>query len=259
LDLSPCLDLLFSDEDPATPTDDRIRLAAEAGLGWVEMWGWTQRDTAAIGRALRATGVRLNCLTIDPFVPLVDEGAHDEFVKSVDRSSRVAADLDCPFVVVLAGDAIPSVPRPAQHQSVVAGLRRGADIAASYGVTLILENLNSRVDHVGHFLDTTSEALDIVDEVGHPQVRMLYDLYHSAVMDEQTANVLDGRLDLVAHVQVADAPGRHEPGTGAIDWPNVLGWLSAAGYTGRLGLEYIPTVPSASSMDHLRAVIAAAS
>jgi hydroxypyruvate isomerase len=257
VDLSPCIDLLFGDDDVKTPLDIRIRQAAEAGFRWVEMWGWSDRDMRAVNRALSETGIRLNCLTLDPFVPIVDRRAHDAFLQSVHRSCRLAADLGCPFVVVLAGDEIPDVARPAQQLAVVDGLRRGAVIAEACGVTLILENLNSRIDHVGHYLDTAAAAIAIIDAVDHPSVRMLYDLYHSIVMGERPEDVLDGRLDRIAHIQVADVPGRHEPGSGTIDWPATLGWLSARGYSGRVGLEYIPITKTLASLEYVQAVLAA--
>ena len=256
---SACIELLFRD-DPSgadeAPFETRIRRAADAGFRWVEMWGWRSRDMRAVRGALETTGVRLNCMTLDPLVPLVDESAHDAFVDSVGRSSRAAADVGCPFVVVLAGDALSGVPRPAQHRSIVDGLRRGAPLAEEAGVTLLLENLNSRVDHVGHYLDTTAETLDIVDEVGHPAVRMLYDMYHSVVMDERPEVVFGDRFDRVAHVQIADVPGRHEPGTGTIDWGAELGWLAANGYRGRVGLECVPTRSSDESVAYISSLMA---
>jgi hydroxypyruvate isomerase len=259
VDLSACIDLLFGDEDPHSPADVRIRRAADAGLRWVEIWGWSTCDMTALKRTLQETGTGLTCLVLDPFVPLVDDRASEAFLHSVEASVQVAADVACPFVVVLAGDVIPGRSRSAQHRAVVDGLRRAAPIAEAYGVTLVLENLNSRIDHVGHYLDSTTEALDIIDEVGHPHVRMLYDLYHSVVMAEKPADVLGGRLDRIAHVQLADAPGRHEPGTGTIEWPATLGWLAASGYRGRLGLEYIPTVDTRQSLGYVQGVLAAIS
>lgn len=122
-------------------------------------------------------------------------------------------------------------------------------------MTLLLENLNSRVDHIGHYLDSTTEALDIIGEVGHPSVRMLYDLYHSVTKGERPEEVLAGRLDLVAHVQIADVPGRHEPGSGTIDWPAVIGWLSASGYAGRIGLEFIPSADTLQSVANIRGLV----
>ncbi len=257
MELSPCLDLLFGDGDPQASPETRIGRAADAGFRWVEMWGWSHHDMAAVKRALRETGLGLSCLTLDPFVPLVDSRAREAFLDSVTRSSRVAAEVGCPFVVVLAGDAMPGTSRSVQQRAVVDGLLRAATIAEHSGVTLILENLNSRNDHVGHFLDTAAEALAIVNAVDHPSVRMLYDLYHSVVMGERPESVLDGGLDRIAHIQVADVPGRHEPGTGTIDWRATIGWLSGHGYEGRIGLEYVPTVGTQQSVEHIRSVIAA--
>ena len=93
----------------------------------------------------------------------------------------------------------------------------------------------------GTYLDSTEEALDIVDEVGRPGLRLLYDLYHSVTMGEDPATVLRGRMDRVRHVQVADVPGRHEPGSGMIDWRATLDRLRSDGYRGWLGLEYAPS------------------
>jgi|RhiMetdeSRZDD1v2_1073273.scaffolds.fasta_scaffold143935_2 hydroxypyruvate isomerase len=254
MELSPCLDLLFGDGDPQAPLETRIRRASAAGFRWAEMWGWSQRDLGAINEALDATGLRLNCLTIDPFVPLVDPGARMSLLESVRRSTQVAADLGCRFVVVLAGDTT-AEERSIQHQAIVDGLRQAGPLAEASGVNLLLENLNSRIDHVGHYLDSTTEALDIVEEVGHPSVRMLYDLYHSVTMGERPEVVLAGRFDLVAHVQIADVPGRHEPGSGTIHWPATIDWLRASEYTGRLGLEFIPSADTLPSVAYIRGLV----
>jgi hydroxypyruvate isomerase len=90
-------------------------------------------------------------------------------------------------------------------------------LLAGAGVTLALEPLNTRVDHAGYFLDSTTEGLDIVDEVGRTEIRLLYDLYHSMVMGEQSEQVLAGRVDRIAHIHLADHPGRGEPGSAGLD------------------------------------------
>ena len=124
------------------------------------------------------------------------------------------------------------------------------------GIVLAIENLNSSVDHPGTTLDSTTAALDVVDEVDSAAVRLLYDLYHSVVMGESPPVVLHGRLDRVCHVQIADVPGRNEPGTGTIDWPGILGWLWSKGYRGALGLEYLPSARTAESLSYIRSVAA---
>lgn len=113
---------------------------------------------------------------------------------------------------------------------------------------LALEPLNSLVDHPGCFLSSTTEGLDIIDEVGRPEIRLLYNLYHSAVMGEDIAKVLSNRLDRVAHCHLADTPDRHEPGSGSLDWRACIAWLETNGYTGSIGLEYQPTGDTAESL-----------
>ena len=137
----------------------------------------------------------------------------------------------------------------------MAALRDAAPRAEQAGIVLALENLNSRVDHPGTFLDATTEALDIVDEVGSPGLKLLYDLYHSVTMGEDPSSVLRERLDRVRHVQIADVPGRHEPGSGRIDWPTTLAWLRANGYGGWIGLEYAPSGDSAASLAFVRSAV----
>lgn len=254
MELSPCLALLFGDGNPQTPLETRIRRAAAAGFRWGDTWGWSGHDLGAVKEAVAETGLRLNCLTIDPFVPLVEPSERARFLDSVRRSTRVAAELGCPFVVVLAGDATPGA-RSTQRQAIVDGLRQAAPVAETSGVTLLLENLNSRVDHVGHYLDSTIQALDIIGETDRRSVRMLYDIYHSVTMGERPEEVVAGRLDLVAHVQIADVPGRHEPGSGTIDWPALMSWLAASGYDGRIGLEFVPSADTLGSVAYIRALL----
>jgi hydroxypyruvate isomerase len=116
---------------------------------------------------------------------------------------------------------------------------------------LAVEPLNTRVDHVGYFLPSTAEALDIIDEVDRREVRILYDIYHSAVMGERIEEALDGRVDRIAHVHIADHPGRHEPGSGAMDGRGRLEWLAATTYPGMLGVEYKPTGSTEASLKTL--------
>jgi hydroxypyruvate isomerase len=115
------------------------------------------------------------------------------------------------------------------------------------GITLVLEAVNVRVDHPGSLLDRTAESAYVARGVDSPFFGILYDLYHSTVEGEDVAAELAGAGDTVKYVQIADAPGRGEPGSGAIDWPARLGDLRASGYDGPIGLEYYPTQESVAS------------
>ena len=111
--------------------------------------------------------------------------------------------------------------------------------------------IRTGLDKAGYFLDGTREGLELIDSVDRPEVQLLFDLYHSEVMGEVAEEVLAGRVGLLAHVHLADAPGRQEPGTGALPWRERLTWLAAQGYRGRIGLEYRPSGATVASLGWL--------
>lgn len=246
---SACIEWLF-DEIPVFA--DRIGAAQAAGLDAVEFWRFSNKDLDAIERALAATGMPLAGLLCEPTLPLTDPAAHKAFLAGVDSSLAVARRLGAGMLIVQAGNSIAGVAREAQHAAIVAVLQQAAGRVAGSGVTLALEPLNDRLDHPGYFLTSTAEGLDIVDEVGRPEVGLLYDIYHSAMMGEATDTVLAGRLDRVAHVHLADLPGRGAPGSGSLDIEARLEWLAGAGYAGLVGLEFRPHGPTADCLAVLR-------
>jgi hydroxypyruvate isomerase len=254
LELSACIELLFV--EGGRPFADRIRAAREAGLPAVEFWSWRDKPLEDLERALDDTGLAVTSFVSEPAGGLVDTSTHRAFLDGLVESCAVAQRLAVPNLVVLAGDALPGVDTVRQRDAVVAALRTAAPIAADHGIVLTLEPLNTRVDHPGHFLDRTADGMSIVREVDHPGLRLLYDLYHSVVMDERPAEVLRDAMDLVGHVQIADVPGRHEPGSGTIAWADEIATLRRIGYRGRLGLEYVPEVESAASLGTIRGVVA---
>ena len=192
-------------------------------------------------------GLPLTAMVAEPMVPLTDPAAHDEFLEGLARSVEVARRLGAPVLIAQTGDDLDGRSRAKQYAAIVAVLGRAAKVLEGAGVTLAIEPLNSRIDHPGYYLVSTAEGLDIIDEVGRPEIRILYDIYHSAVMDEPVS-VLEGRVDRVAHLHLADHPGRGEPGSGALDIAGRLRWIRQAGYDGYLGLEYRPTRPTAATL-----------
>jgi hydroxypyruvate isomerase len=246
---SPCIEWLFADGGRAFP--DRFRAAAAASFHQVEFWTTTDKDVDALQRAASEHHISITAFVSEPTGRLVDAATHADFLRGVRRSADLAARLGARNLIVLSGDALPGVDRRSQAGAIVDALQQAAPIAAASGVRLLLEPLNTRVDHDGYFLDSTAEGLDVIRRVGHPAVRLLFDLYHSVVMGEDPATVLEGAGELVGHVHIADVPGRHEPGTGGIDWPVQLAALRSAGYSGLLGLEYLPTRDTESSLTYI--------
>jgi hydroxypyruvate isomerase len=251
--LSACIEWLFADE-----TDDvaeRIRLAKTAGLDAVEFWRWSNKDIDAIARALEETGMKLGAMVAEPLGGMTDPANHAAILAGLRDTVAVARRLGADVLIAQAGNEIEGVPRAAQHDAIVTCLSAMANDLAGTGIRLGIEPLNTLVDHKGYFLSSTTEALDIVDAVGRPEIGVVYDLYHSAIMGESSAAVLAGRVAHVVHLHVADHPGRNEPGSGGIDLAERLAWIFAEGYAGRVGLEYRPTRPTAEGLVKVRAAL----
>jgi len=258
LELVVGTELLFR-EFGAPMSAGQLAAIRDAGFGLVEFWTWRDKDLDGIRRALDQTGLSAVSMISQPQSRPVDPSRHGEFLDAVRDSIPVAQHLGIPNLVLTGGDRLPGVPAAEQQDALVRALRAAAPYAEDSGVTLLLENLNSRVDHVGTYLDRTADALDAVREVDSPNVRVLYDLYHSVVMEEDPGDVLRGSVDLVSHLQIADHPGRHEPGSGSVDWPALLRAVLETGYTGTLGLEYSPsTGDSVAASGTARALITSA-
>lgn len=242
---SACIELLFKDI-PSFP--DRIRAAKAAGLDAVEFWAWSNKDLDAVKAALDETGLPLAGILCEPISRITDPDMHPIFLEGVRASLSAAIKLGAPVMIAQAGDDRPGVPREAQHAALVKVFKEAADLLAGSGVVIAIEPLNDRVDHPGYYLTSTVEGLDIIDEIDRPEIRLLYDIYHSAMMGEHIEDVLDGRLDRIVHVHLADTQGRGEPGSGTLDWQHRLDWLAEHGYDGLVGLEYRPTVSTVESL-----------
>jgi hydroxypyruvate isomerase len=151
-------------------------------------------------------------------------------------------------MVVASGFTRPDVPEQEQFDAAVSILRRAAALAHEAGTVLWLEPVYMLLNGQRMFVDTIGRGLDIVAAVDSPGLRLLADVYHSAQTNEDLAAAIGDRMRYVAHVQVADTPGRHEPGTGTIAWPAVMDVLRSKGYDGAVGLEYFPSVDDAGSL-----------
>lgn len=250
MQLSACIEWLFADESDDVP--DRIRRARAAGFDAVEFWHWSNKDIDAIEAALKETGVSLSGFVAEPMIALTDPTNHAAFLEGLKRSVELANRLGAKVLIAQAGDDLPGKTRAEQREALTAGLAASADVLKGSGVRLGVEPLNTLVDHQGYFLSSTSEALDIVDDVARPEIGIVYDLYHSMVMDEVPQEIVAGRVDRIIHVHVADHPGRNDPGTGGLDLKTPLAWLFANGYAGRVGLEYRPAHGTSQGLEKMR-------
>ncbi|WP_328631386.1 TIM barrel protein [Streptomyces sp. NBC_00356] len=254
LPLSANIELLF--HEAGEDLGERVRAAADHGITTVEIWSHSDKDLDSLRGALDATGSTLHTLLVEGRLTLADGGTHEAFLGHVRDAARAAARLGCTRIVTGSGVGLPYMKRAVQHGIVVDALKAGAEIAAAHGVTLLLENLNTAVDHPGTLFDTTTECLEAVRAVGSPGLALLYDAYHSLQMGETPEQVLAGSAEVVSHVQIADLPDRTEPGTGTVDWHARLTALRELGYQGPIGLEYRATTGTVDSLRVIGKVVA---
>jgi len=253
-DLCPCLDSLFGD----APAEEVLPQLAAQGFQRFEFWDWRRRDLDALRRSAGRAGLVPVIFSGNTFdEPLVDRGAHGWALAQLRRSLEVAGRLGVRLLTMHVGYALPERVRQEQWAAAVDGLRSAGELAGAAGVTLALEPLNSRVDHPGYFLDTLPDALRLLDEVSHPAVRLLLDVYHMGVMHTDLLELLPVALPMAAHVHVADVPGRGEPGSGTIPWPVLMRLLRDGGYRGPLGLECWPTGTVGEALRRSAEVLAA--
>jgi hydroxypyruvate isomerase len=253
--LSPNIELLFTEAGPDTA--DRVRAAAAAEFDAVEMWGTTGKDVDALAKALADTGVALTSVLAEPRTNFTLPGTDlTAFFDGLDRGVEHARKLGCPRIVLGSGIGFPGMKRPQNLQRLIDVFTDAVQRTDDSGVTLVLEPVNTRVDHPGALLDRTADAVAVARGVGSPRFKILYDLYHSVTEGEDPATELANAAGLVGYVQIADVPGRGEPGSGSLDWNAQLSALRSSGYDGPIGLEYFPTIESVASVAHIRSIAA---
>ena len=228
----------------ALPLLDRIRAAHGLGFAAIEFWPWRGKDVAAIAALTRELGIEVAQFTAWGFSPGLNEARnHTKFVEEVEAACAVAKTLRCTKMTVVGGNDVAGATQAQMHEQIVAGLQLAAPVAAKHEVMLILEPMNVRVDHEGHCLYGSEAAVRICRAVGSPWVKVNWDLYHCQISEGDLCGRLRDGFDQLGYVQIADHPGRFEPGTGEIHYQRVLRALHELGYRGAVGVECRPSVP----------------
>jgi hydroxypyruvate isomerase len=225
------------------PFMERFAQAAAFGYPAVEFWPHKgkDRDIEEIARLKKKLGLEIAQFTAWGFTPgMNDPKNHEAFVKAVEEGCEVAKRLDCKLMTVVGGNDQPGMTQEQMHQNIIEGLKRAAPIAERNGVTMILEPMNIRVDHKGHCLYGSAPTVRICREVGSPSVKINWDLYHMQISEGDLCGRLKDGFDQVGYLQLADHPGRNEPGTGEIHYNRVLRAAYELGYRGYVGLECRP-------------------
>ena len=229
------------------PLLERFGRAAEAGFSAVEFWWPAGEDLGEVERAVRDAGVEVALFNFDAGdMPAGDRGLvsdparEQQFRENVPVALELARSLGCRRMNVLAGHEIPGMDREEQLALARENVRFAAAQAEDASVTVMVEAVNT-LENGPYLLHTTAQAAEFVRSVGRENVRIQHDFYHMQRMEGNLVANLREHIGEIGHVQVADSPGRGEPGTGEIHYPFVLAELERLGYDGHVGLEYNPT------------------
>lgn len=244
------LSLLFTEH----PFVERWAAAARAGFRGVECHFPYAEPAAVLAEEVRRHGLEQVLFNLPPgdwaagergIACLPDRVA--EFEDGVGRAIDYARALGCRRINCLAGIAPAGVERAELLAVMERNLRFAARALARENIELLVEPINDR-DMPGFLLNRSADTLALIERVGEPNVKLQYDVYHMQIMEGDLARSLQRGLPRIGHVQIADNPGRHEPGSGEINYPFLFDWLDRIGYTGWVSAEYIPAGDTAAGL-----------
>jgi hydroxypyruvate isomerase len=254
--LAVCAEMVFLD----LPFPERVRRISDLGFE-VEIWGWATKDIDALVK----TGATISSMTGYLGGTLADRDGAEELLRTAERSLEIAERLDCSRLNLhgtgLDDRGLPVIPAPivtpAMWLTAARTLTRLAELGERAGRVFTLENLNTAVDHPGTPFAKVADTLALVEAVDNPHLRMNLDLYHAQIGEGNLIQLVERALPYIGEIQVADVPGRQEPGTGEIHYPAVAAALRRLGYSGVVGLEAWASGESERALERFRSAFSA--
>ena len=238
--ISCCIDMMFSHMD----FYDRFEAVRNCGIETIEFWKWSNKNLDRIEKLLDKNNMKVSIFNLDSCNiqlsndlsrGILNEGRADEIIAAIKESIPVYRRLGASAMIVLIGDGAPF-----NRDNVLQCLQAAAVVAEAENINLVVEPLNS-TDRTGYCMPYAKPVFELLREVNSPNIKMLYDIYHQSMTGDLSMEDIKKNIDIIGHFHVADAPGRHEPGTGIIDYPSIISQINALPYDGYIGLEYRAT------------------
>jgi hydroxypyruvate isomerase len=253
LKMDLCIEPFFT----GTDTSDKIKKVKKLGFEAVEFWFWDHEFTGnnLIPRRKNIVEISSVCkdlnITITDVVVNSPDGLiggfltkpedQNKYLERLKGTINIAHKLNCRKLITCTGNEIAGKVFQQQFDSVTDTLAKAAEIVNKEGITLVLEALNSIVDHPGYFLTSSKTGFDLVKAVNNPGLKLLYDVYHMQIMEGNLVSGIKENISLIGHFHSASVPGRHELYSGEINYTSILNTINDSGYDGYFGLEYWPT------------------
>ena len=237
------------------PFEQRLEKVAAAGYTNVELVGeyekWTDEEFERANAKRKELGITFDC-TAGIKHGLCNPAERDALLAEVRQALPIMERISCPSIILLSGNVVPGMTIEAQHQSCVDGLKAASALVEGRKINgepvrVLLENIDPE-ENPNYFLTSVARGLEIVKAVGHPQIQFLYDLFHEQISEGNLIEKLEKNIEHVGLIHVADVPGRHEPGTGEINYPNIFRKLADLKYDRVVAMEFIPTADAVAQL-----------
>jgi len=231
VNISVCIDAVMPG-DPA----QKIHELKSIGVSAFEFWSWWDKDLDTIKKAMDETGLNLTAMCTK-FISLTDPVCRIEYMEGLQDSITAAKKLGCKKLISQVGNDT-GEERSLQHLSIIDGLRACLPFLEQSGITLLIEPLNTLIDHKGYYLWQASVGFDIIREVNSPNVRLLYDIYHQQVMEGNILNTIKSNIELIGHFHIAGLPGRGSLDEGELNYKYIFNFIDKTGFSSYIGFEY---------------------
>ncbi len=248
-----CIDTLYTE----IPWEERFQAAKDDGFAAVEFWDYRNRDLNKTKKAASEAGIAISGFNGDADYSLIDPSQKKQYLDALQKSMNAAKMIGAKSLTIHSnalgegGTVINSYPELSDTVKLCAMydcLLECAKMAEENEISLNLEALNTTTDHVGNFLKHTQMSAELCRLIASPRLKLLYDVYHMQLNEGSICDTIANYADQFGHVHVADAPGRHEPGTGEIQYKKVFCQLEEAGYSGLVGYELFPLTDTKSAV-----------
>jgi len=249
-----CLEMLYDD----LPFKNRLAVAKKAGIDSIEFWDWRNKDLDDLKKQLLNLGMQVSNISGNRTFGMIDADERENFMSEVRETSAIAKQIGCPTLMLLVqkleepnnAGKLPSKPlseNEIEETIITCGVEVGK-MADELDLNFVIEPLNDAMDHPHYVLKTTAMAIRIIEAINHPRVKLLYDIYHMAMQNEDIYADIENELHHIGYFHIADKPGRNEPGTGTINYAEILSILKKKKFAGTVGFEFLPKHDTQSAL-----------
>ena len=241
----------------AYPREDvftHLEKVRDHGFHGLEYYDWTELNLEQVARAQSRLGVGITA-TCTRYFNLVNPKLRELYLQGLSETIEACKKLGTTSIITQTGNVMIDAPISLQEEAMVETLKRSAELCEEANVVLEIEPLNGLVDHEGHFLQYSNQSVAIIDQVDSPHVKLLFDVYHQQITEGNVIRNATNYRNRVNHYHIADNPGRNEPGTGELNYVNILKAIKKTGFDGFIGLECDYTIPTDQALDSFKKTI----